>query len=243
MGGRRRRARETGLAGPYWATLAYALLAGLCVVTAALALPRSPSPEAAVAAEPEAPPRARVTEQWDRAIRDLCRSPVLRQEGLEISCERGLISLPESIFFRADSSILKEDGKQRLRRAIPALLETLRKRFVLWPHLDAIEIRGHADPRAVRDPYTTNLVRSQERALEVLLFLTSDPGLPEEDRYDLRRLAVASGASSSRPPESCPEARSGCYPKWRRVEIRLLLDESALRDEVEALLRHGSERG
>ncbi|HKK53870.1 MAG TPA: hypothetical protein VKA74_19910, partial [Myxococcota bacterium] len=97
--------------------------------------------------------------------------------------------------------------------------------------LETLEIRGHTDPRALRDPYTTNLVGSQQRALGVLLFLMGPNGVSEADRQDLQRLVTVSGASFSRPPASCPEDSRECYDEWRRVEILPVLSEPLRRGD------------
>jgi len=110
-------------------------------------------------------------------------------------------------------------------------LARLRRLPAIWESLEAIEIRGHTDPRAIRNPYATNMVGSQQRALAVLLFLVGPDGLPELDRIDLERLAMVSGASFSRPPASCPERNRECYAAWRRVEIRPVLSESLRRGD------------
>ena len=107
----------------------------------------------------------------------------------------------------------------------------LRRSPEIWESLDAIEIRGHTDPHAVRNPYSTNMVGSQQRALGVLLFLVGPSGLSEPDRIELQRLAVVSGVSFARPPTACPERSRECYPKWRRVEIRPVLSESLRRGD------------
>jgi flagellar motor protein MotB len=115
--------------------------------------------------------------------------------------------------------------------AMTTYLSRLRQLPAIWESLDAIEIRGHTDPRAVRDPYATNLVGSQQRALGVLLFLVGPDGLSESDRIELQRLAVVSGVSFSRPPATCPERDRKCYTEWRRVEIRPVLSESLRRSD------------
>jgi outer membrane protein OmpA-like peptidoglycan-associated protein len=74
-----------------------------------------------------------------------------------------------------------------------------------------------------------NLLSSQGRALGVLQFLTSDPGIPEPDRDDLMRIATVSGASFSRPPRDCPTREVRCRKVWRRVEIRINLTEERTR--------------
>ena len=89
-----------------------------------------------------------------------------------------------------------------------------------WGILESIEIRGHADPRATREPYKTHLVGSQQRLLGVLLFFPGAGGLGDRDREGLERFAVVYGVSFSRPPVTSPEQRRECYAEWLRVEIR-----------------------
>ena len=142
-----------------------------------------------------------------------------------------MISLPLSEFFD-DTGALREAGKRRLRAAIPILLRELRARPAIWNDLEVIEVRGHADPRARRDPYATNLRASQRPGLAVLLFLTSGDGLPAQDRLDLQRLAVASGASHSRPTADCGVRSTECDAKARRVELHIRLGVQSLRAKL-----------
>ena len=182
--------------------------------------------------------RALVTEEtialqrWQVALAELCRDPAILTLGLQPDCASGSIELPNSDYFRARSSELTEEGKERLRRLAPALLKRLRSNRNVWHEIVGIEIRGHADPQAVHNRYATNLVTSQGRALAVLLFLTSDESIPEVDRVDLQRLAIASGASDSRLPPECRRRTRDCYERARRVEIRLDIDDRALRDQL-----------
>ena len=85
--------------------------------------------------------------------------------------------------------------------------------------------------RAVRAPYATNMVGSQQRPLGVLLFVVGEDGLSASDRSDFERLAVVSGVSFSRPPATCPDERRECYAEWRRVEIRPVLSEPLRRGD------------
>lgn len=157
-----------------------------------------------------------------KAMARLCRNPQLEGAGLAPDCESGLVTLSYPEHFPAASNELKEAAKSRLRATLPVLLDALREEDLLEPgSLESIEIRGHADPYARKDPYAANLWRSQQRALALATFLTGDPELPEVDRAALRPLLVASGASFSRPPASCPEPEPGCLDDWRRLEIVL----------------------
>jgi flagellar motor protein MotB len=168
-------------------------------------------------------------QRWQAILAQLCRNPEILALQLRPDCRSGTIELPNRDYFRERSNELTDEGKQRLRRLVPALLSVLRRNQEVWQELSAIEIRGHADPQAIRDRYVTNLVTSQERALAMLLFLSSDEDISEYDRADLQRLAVASGASDSRLPRECRQRTRECHERARRVEIRLNADDLALR--------------
>jgi outer membrane protein OmpA-like peptidoglycan-associated protein len=167
----------------------------------------------------------------DGSLSSLCEDPVLLALELPPDCETGVITLPDDLFDGFGSAALTSEAKQDVSAAVRVYLNRLRELPALWNSLEAIEIRGHSDPRAVRAPYTTNMVGSQQRPLGVLLFLAGPEGLTAEDLPDFERLAVVSAVSFSRPPASCPEASRDCYPEWRRVEIRPVFSESLRRRE------------
>jgi len=167
----------------------------------------------------------------DRAFEGLCQDPVLLALELAPDCDTGVMTLSDGHFDGFGSAELGREAREDVRAAFRIYLRRLRRAPEIWQSLEAIEIRGHSDPRATRSPYTTNLVGSQQRPLGVLFFLTSPEGLGDRDRADLERLAVVSGVSFSRPPASCPEASRECYPEWRRVEIRPVLSERKRRGD------------
>lgn len=174
---------------------------------------------------------ARRLEATEAAFASLCTTPLLIALELVPDCETGVITVDEARFGGFGSAVLAPEAKEDLVAAIRSYLGRMRDLPALWENLEAIEFRGHADPRATRDPYVTNLVGSQQRPLGLLLHLVGPDGLGEADRQDLERLAVVSGVSFSRPPESCPEASRECYAEWRRVEIRPVLSESLRRGD------------
>lgn len=186
-----------------------------------------PSPRMLAAIEPG----ERALEAIDRAFASLCAEPVLLALELEPDCETGVITLGDALFDGFGSATLGAVAQEDVRAAMRIYLARLRELPAIWNSLEAIELRGHADPRAVRTPYVTNLVGSQQRPLGVLLFLVGENGLGATDRADLQRLAVVSGVSFSRPPETCPESSRECFPEWRRVEIRPVLSESLRRGD------------
>lgn len=167
----------------------------------------------------------------ESSFESLCREPVLLALELEPDCESGVITLSDDLFVGYGRTELNPVAQEDVAAAMTAYLSRLRRLPAIWESLDAIEIRGHTDPRAVRDPYSTNMVGSYRRALGVLLFLVGPDGLSEPDRNELRRLAVVSGVSFARPPAACPDRSRECYPEWRRVEIRPVLSESLRRGD------------
>jgi len=220
--------------GEWWAAIAVLALAALGIVTLSGSTEPSPEPpsvnpatEILASISPSERSLAEVSEAFVR----LCREPVLVALELEPDCETGVIVLSDSLFDGFGSAVLTAEAKQDVTSAIQIYLSNMRRMPALWNALEAIEIRGHTDPRAVRDPYTTNLVGSQQRPLGVLFALVGPGGLPPSERIDLERLAVVSGASFSRPPAACPNATRECYAQWRRVEIRPVLSESLRRQE------------
>ena len=220
--------------GEWWGGLVAVALIAVAVVLltgsrdpAARGRSIDPSPRMLAAIEPS----EQALEQVDRAFASLCEEPVLLALELEPDCETGVITLSDALFDGFGSATLGAEAQEDLLAAMRIYLSRLRDLPPIWSSLEAIEIRGHSDPRAVRDPYVTNLVGSQQRPLGVLLFLVGADGLGEADRADLERLAIVSGVSFSRPPETCPERSRECYPEWRRVEIRPVLSESLRRGD------------
>jgi len=177
--------------------------------------------------------------EWKVAILRLCENPRLAEAGVRVDCETGAIELPDKVFFEFNEQDLTEDGRARLREAIPIVLAELRRSAKLWDRIDVMEVRGHADPvvRFSNDAYEINLRKSQGRAEGVLQFLTSDRAIAAADRGWLREKGVASGVANERPPLECPEReREECHEAMRRVEILLGFDDQDIRKRFNALL-------
>ena len=219
--------------GEWWAAIAMIALVSMAIVS----LMGSAGPPAEISIDP-APrilaslnPAQRSLDAVESAFESLCQEPVLLALELEPDCESGVITLSDDLFDGYGSAQLGPVAREDVAAAMTTYLSQLRRLPAIWESLDAIEIRGHTDPRAVRDAYSTNMVGSQQRALGVLLFLVGPDGLSEPDRNELQRLAVVSGVSFARPPPTCLERERECYPEWRRVEIRPVLSESLRRGD------------
>ena len=228
--------QDTGF-GEWWAAIAVLALAvaGLGALSGNTEPPSTPSAEIDRNLPRAALESLATAEQSlaavDRAFEGLCRDPVLLALELAPDCDTGVMTISDGHFNGFGSAELGPEAREDVRAAFRIYLRRLRASPEIWQSLEAIEIRGHSDPRATRSPYTTNLVGSQQRPLGLLFFLTSPEGLGDRDREDLERLAVVSGVSFSRPPASCPEAKRECYPEWRRVEIRPVLSEPKRRGQ------------
>lgn len=226
--------------GDLLAPIAYLMAGMLAVMVFVAALPRAvppvdaPPPDRAEQAEwrERVSGLADFADQWNETLESLCSDPVLLAEGIGADCDTGTITLSDDLFDEVATVQLTEEGIRKLHQGISSLLQSLRTHEAVWDRIESIELRGHADPRALRDPYLTNMRVSQERPMAVMFYLISDWGLSERDRRDLERLLILSAASHSRPPAACPEATSECFPFWRRVEITPRLRESALTREM-----------
>ena len=223
--------REDGL-GEWWAAITVVALATMAITSlTGVTGPATPIAERATSKIlATIDPAERSMAALESAFLSLCREPVLLALELEPDCKTGVITLSDTLFDRATAS-LGPVAKEDVSAAMTTYLSRLRRLPTLWDRLEAIEIRGHSDPRAFRNPYSTNMVGSQQRALGVLLFLVGPGGLSAADRNELERLATVSGASFSRPPETCPEKTRACYSAWRRVEIRPVFSESRRRED------------
>lgn len=219
--------------GEWWAALGVIALVSVAIVS--LAGVSDSGPRTPVSAVPgildSLNPAQRSLEAVESGFQSLCREPVLLALELEPDCESGVITLSDDLFEGYGRAQLGPVAQEDLAAAITTYLAQLRQMPAIWERLEAIEIRGHTDPRAVRNPYATNLVSSQQRALGVLLFLVGSDDVSKADQLELQRLAVVSGVSFSRPPAACPERSSECYAQWRRVEIRPVLSETLRRDD------------
>jgi len=168
----------------------------------------------------------------ESAFGSLCQEPVLVLLELAPDCETGVVSLPDAYFTTHATPRIRPEAREDVAAAMTTYLNRMRQLPALWDSLEAIEIRGHADPVGRRGGYARDLAVSQQRALATLVFLVGPSGLASEtDRADLERLAVVSGSSTSRPPPGCAEATRECLPEWRRVEIRPVLSESLRRGD------------
>lgn len=178
-------------------------------------------------------PAERSLAEVEAAFATLCQEPLLIGLELEPDCATGVITLPDSYFaISRGTQRIRPEAREYIAAAMTTYLTRLRQLPALFDSLEAIEIRGHGDPRSLRGDYSASLAASHQRALATLLFLVGPTGVSADaDRTDLERLAIVSGSSFSRPPADCPEPTPECLVRWRRVEIRPVLSETLRRGD------------
>ncbi len=236
--------RETSPAGDVFVAIAYigAAVAGILLLVAAVdrdapvQAPVEPAPDPSPRIRAELDARSSLALAWRDTLREICENVELQAEGLSPSCETGAITFGDRLFDDPTSAQLNEEGMRKVQLAVSLLLRSLRQRDAVWQNVEAIELRGHADPRARRDPYVTNLVGSHQRPLGVMIYLSSEWALSKSDRDDMQRLGLISSSSYARPPASCPERNRECYPYWRRVEIIPHIRGQRVRDDMQRLV-------
>jgi len=162
-----------------------------------------------------------ITEKFDRwrhLNERLCRVETLRSLGIPVSCETGAITFAmDEEWFDFNESSLKEGGKQKLRQIVPVYLEAITEDAEIWNHVDLIEIGGYADRQYLEGRRHANTQISSQRALEVMLFLLSDPAF-EPYRDKLFDKAISIGYGDQDYPAECGEQRR--CAEARRVVIR-----------------------
>ncbi|MBQ7849118.1 MAG: OmpA family protein [Clostridia bacterium] len=132
--------------------------------------------------------------------------------------------------FESNEATLSAESKSFLDAFVPVYLDVLLKPEYA-DYIDALMIEGHTDPSGT---YGRNYALSQERALEVLLYIRS---MYQHDSLTLARLdqlLVATGKGYTDPVYN-----SYGYPDpdaSRRVEFRFVLRDTEMIEEINRLL-------
>ncbi|MBQ8555011.1 MAG: OmpA family protein [Clostridia bacterium] len=151
--------------------------------------------------------------------------------------EDGNITLDSSVMFDSGKSTIKAEGKAFLDRFIPVYLEVL-MREEYRDYLGQIIIEGHTDDTGT---YENNLKLSQERALEVSLYVLSK--YPADSPYAqvrayremLEQILTATGRSDS----DLIYYSNGAINRdaSRRVEFKFSLKDAEMIEEMNQLLQ------
>ena len=163
-------------------------------------------------------------------IRDLAASLSAADLKATVDPNSGAIVLDSAVFFETARSEIKEEGKQLLNRFIPVYLSVLLSEKYR-DYLGEIIIEGHTDSTGT---YNNNLRLSQQRALQVALYILDMPGLSRAQVQLLQQILTATGrswadlkvdASGAEDPEAS-----------RRVEFKFALRDSDMIEEMKRIL-------
>ena len=143
----------------------------------------------------------------------------------------GSIVLDSAVFFETAKSEIKEEGKALLDRFIPVYLNVLLS-GEYSDYLGEIIIEGHTDSTGT---YDNNLKLSQQRALQVALYVLNMPGLSTRQRTLLQQILTATGKSWAdlvydENGREDPEAS-------RRVEFKFSLRDEDMIEEMQRILQ------
>ena len=163
-------------------------------------------------------------------IRELSSSLTAADRKAEVDAN-GSIVLDSAVFFETAKSEIKEEGKALLNRFVPVYLNVL-LRDEYRSYLGEIIIEGHTDSTGT---YDNNLKLSQERALQVALYVLNMPGLTAEQKALLQQILTATGKSWAdlivdEYGREDPEAS-------RRVEFKFSLRDSDMIQEMQRILQ------
>ena len=163
-------------------------------------------------------------------IRDLSASLSAADLKATVDPNNGAIVLDSAVFFETGSSVIKAEGQELLNRFIPVYLKVLLSEKYK-NYLGEIIIEGHTDSTG---SYVNNLKLSQQRALQVALYVLDMPGLTSAQVSLLQQILTATGRSwadlkyDSSGRED-PDAS-------RRVEFKFSLRDADMVEEMRRIL-------
>ena len=163
-------------------------------------------------------------------IRDLSSS--LTAANLKANVDaNGSIVLDSAVFFETGKSEIKEEGKALLNRFIPVYLNVLLDSQYA-DYMGEIIIEGHTDSTGT---YDNNLKLSQERALQVALYVLNMPGLSARQRTLLQQILTATGKSWA--DLVYDEYGDEDAEASRRVEFKFSLKDAEMISEMQKILQ------
>ena len=163
-------------------------------------------------------------------IRDLSSS--LSAADLKAAVDaNGSIVLDSAVFFETAKSEIKPEGRALLDRFIPVYLDVLLS-DEYRDFLGEIIIEGHTDSTG---SYDNNLKLSQERALQVALYVLNMPGLTSQQKALLQQILTATGKSWADliyGENGLEDAEAS-----RRVEFKFSLRDADMIEEMQRILQ------
>ena len=165
-------------------------------------------------------------------IKDLSDSLAEANLTAVVDPKTGDIMLDSAVFFETGKSEIRPEGKALLDRFVPVYLDVL-LRDEYSDYLGEIIIEGHTDSSGT---YESNLKLSQDRALQVALYILGMPGLRPEQRAKLQQIMTAQGRSYADlvyvNGVEDPQAS-------RRVEFKFRLKDAEMISEIDTILSGG----
>jgi len=142
----------------------------------------------------------------------------------------GSIVLDSAVFFETGKSEIKEEGKALLDRFVPVYLEVLLSEEYA-DFLGEIIIEGHTDSTGT---YDNNLKLSQQRALQVALYVLNMPGLNRQQKQLLQQILTATGKSWADLVYDAAGVEDA--EASRRVEFKFSLKDADMIEEMQRIL-------
>ena len=167
-------------------------------------------------------------------IRDLSSSLSAADLKATVDPNNGSIVLDSAVFFETNQSEIKEEGKALLNRFIPVYLNVLLS-DQYSDFLGEIIIEGHTDSTGT---YNKNLRLSQQRALQVAIYVLDMPGLSSAQKALLQQILTATGRSWA-------DLKYDQYGNEdpvasRRVEFKFSLRDADMIEEMKQILQENS---
>ena len=181
-----------------------------------------------------------VIENIYNEIEKKLREAIKDDEYVKIDFERQELILDNRVLFDSNEYLLKEEGKNALRRVLPKFFATFIDDNTIISYLEQLVIEGHTDdtgPGNAEEKYLYNLNLSQKRAFEVANFIYSDrilaASLGEKRLKKLKIYLSSNGKSDSNLLYKENNPKLGVdRNKSRRVTIKYKIDVQKIRKEL-----------
>ena len=148
----------------------------------------------------------------------------------------GIVKISDLELFELGSYELSENGKKYLDKFAPIYLNSIFTNETLSKSVDKIIIQGHTDSQtfvgkySADEQYMKNMELSLNRAYAVANYISNTP-YNKENGDKLRKMIIVEGASFSNP--IIIDGKED-YGKSRRVELKLIMKETAKKDTEKA---------
>lgn len=158
-------------------------------------------------------------------------STALSQNNIRAAVDSsGDIVLESTVFFESGRSVIKAEGRELLSQFLPVYLNVL-LRPEYSEYLDMIIIEGHTDSTG---SFETNMRLSTDRALAVLEYCLTIPGLTNAQQQLLQSKLSSQGRASSELIYNSDGTEN--RDASRRVEFKFRLKDSEMVEEMRQIL-------